>query len=104
MVPFYLSISLIVNCPGEVHDQVASLLRGLRGVLEARDARTLRPDPMKQMPSGRMVDHMTLETSQSPPSEKPIRDHALQQTSRQRVQQLLEELQKEIARLPVETP
>ena len=45
MVPFYLSISLIVRCPKDVHDQVANLLRGLRELLEARDARTVRPDP-----------------------------------------------------------
>ena len=48
MVPFYLSISLIVRCPKEVHDQVGNLLRGLRVVMDARDARMVRPDPTKQ--------------------------------------------------------
>jgi hypothetical protein len=45
---------------------------------------------------------MTLEPSQSPPPANPIRDHPLQPPSRQRVQRLLEELQKEIAKLPAE--
>jgi RNA polymerase sigma factor (sigma-70 family) len=104
MVPFYLSISLIVKCPEEVHDQVANLLRGLRGVLEVRDARTVQPDPGKVPPAVRNVDRMTLDPSPSPPAANPIRDHPLQPPSRQRVQQLLDELQKEIARLPVENP
>ena len=30
IVPFYLSVSLIIRCPDEVHDDVANLLRGLR--------------------------------------------------------------------------
>jgi RNA polymerase sigma factor (sigma-70 family) len=99
MVPFYLSVSLIVRCPKETHDQVANLLRGLRGVMEARDARMVGSE-RKGAPDRRMVDRMTLDASQSPSPANPIRDHALQPPSRQRVQQLLDELQKEIARFP----
>ncbi len=37
ITPFYLSISLIVRCTPEVHDDVANLLRGLRRLQDARE-------------------------------------------------------------------
>jgi len=111
MVPFYLSISLIVRCPREVHDQVASLLRGLRDLLTARDATTARPDP-SEVPGA--VVNPSIKPSRpaetSPPT-APIREiqsaprspanpPSLDQPApRQRVQQLLDELQKEILKL-----
>ncbi len=37
ITPFYLSISLIVRCTPEVHEEVANLLRGLRRLQDARE-------------------------------------------------------------------
>jgi hypothetical protein len=74
MVPFQLSISLIIKGTPEVHDQVGNTLRRLRVLLQARDERT-RPSP-----------------AEPPKSPQP--------GSRQRVQHLLEELQREVAKLP----
>jgi RNA polymerase sigma factor (sigma-70 family) len=116
MVPFYLSISLIIRCPKEVHDQVGKLLRGLRVVMDARDARTVRPDPRTVPGASLTPESAALPPGESPAPAAPVRD--LQPTppshqnrsssgqipSRHRVQQLLDELQKEIAKLPAEKP
>jgi RNA polymerase sigma factor (sigma-70 family) len=104
MVPFYLSISLIIRSPKDVHDQVANLLRGLRVLLDARDNRTAKreamdhpntPQPLSSGPS----------LAPSPPSNASLPPPARGVTpansgSRQRAQQLLDELQKEIQKLP----
>ncbi len=37
ITPFFLSVSLIIRCTPEVHEEVANLLRGLRRLQEARD-------------------------------------------------------------------
>jgi RNA polymerase sigma factor (sigma-70 family) len=37
ITPFFLSVSLIVNCKLEVHDDLATLLRGLRDLMYSRD-------------------------------------------------------------------
>ena len=37
VTPFYLSLSLIVRCTPEVHEEVADLLRGLRRLQDARE-------------------------------------------------------------------
>jgi RNA polymerase sigma factor (sigma-70 family) len=74
MVPFQPSIGLIIKGTPEVHDQVGNTLRRLRVLLQARDERT-RPSP-----------------AEPPKSPQP--------GSRQRVQQLLEELQREVAKFP----
>ena len=52
--PFMLSISLIIRCSPEVHDQVANTLRGLRVLLQARDERTL-PSPAEPPKSPQAV-------------------------------------------------
>jgi Sigma-70, region 4 len=111
MVPFYPSIGLIVRCPQEAHDQVAKLLRGLRGVLEARDARTARPDP-SEVPGADanppIKPSRPAETSPPAAPHREIQSAPLsldnqpsldQPGPRQRVQQLLDELQKEIKKL-----
>ena len=101
MVPFYLSISLIVRCPEEVHDQVANLLRLLRVLIHARDNRAVQE---------KTADHreaFQLKSSPTPPRgnlELPVSKaqptNAVLPASRPRVQELLEELQKEIAKFP----
>jgi RNA polymerase sigma factor (sigma-70 family) len=101
MVPFYLSISLIVRCPEEVHDQVANLLRLLRVLIHARDNRAVQE---------KTADHreaFQLKSSPAPPRgnlELPVPKaraaNAVPPASRPRVQELLEELQKEIAKFP----
>ena len=37
ITPFFLSVSLIVNCKLEVHDDLATLFRGLRALIYSRD-------------------------------------------------------------------
>jgi RNA polymerase sigma factor (sigma-70 family) len=101
MVPFYLSISLIVRCPEEVHDQVANLLRLLRVLIHARDNRAVQE---------KTADHreaFQLKSSPTPPpgdlelrGPKARAANAVPPASRPRVQELLEELQKEIAKFP----
>jgi RNA polymerase sigma factor (sigma-70 family) len=101
MVPFYLSISLIVRCPDEVHDQVANLLRLLRVLIDARDNRAVQE---------KTADHreaFQLKSSPTPPpgdlelrGPKARPANAVPPASRPRVQELLEELQKEIEKLP----
>jgi RNA polymerase sigma factor (sigma-70 family) len=115
MVPFFLSISLIIRCPQDVHAQVANLLRGLRGVLEARDARMVRPDPIILPGTYANPASAALPAGQSRPPAATVRDlqtttlsppaHSspAQPPSKHRVQQLLDELQKEIARFPSPT-
>jgi RNA polymerase sigma factor (sigma-70 family) len=111
MVPFYLSISLIVRCPQEAHDQVGSLLRGLRDVLTARDAITARPDPSevpKAYVNPAIKPSRPAETSPPAAPHREIQSAPLsldnqpsldQPGPTQRVQKLLDELQKEIKKL-----
>jgi hypothetical protein len=116
MVPFQLSISLIIKGTPEVHDQVGNTLRRLRVLLQARDERT-HPSPAEPPKSPQAANSEpaspTGRTS-SPPIPAPA-DPTMppptapqvvppQPGSRQRVQELLDELQREVAKLPpVET-
>jgi len=43
ITPFFLSVSLIVRCTAEIHEQVANLLKGLRDVVYARSQRYQLP-------------------------------------------------------------
>ncbi|MFI5456316.1 MAG: RNA polymerase sigma factor [Isosphaerales bacterium] len=89
ITPFFLSISLIIQCTPEAHKEIASLLRRLRNVIESRDrqgANTARP-------------------AAPPAPPKPSRSDAPQPAgpagseSRPRVRQLLDELRQEIDKL-----
>jgi RNA polymerase sigma factor (sigma-70 family) len=101
MVPFYLSISLIVRCPEEVHDQVANLLRLLRVLIDARDNRAVQEKTAEHREAFQLKSSPT-----SPPGDLELRGpkarpaNAVPPASRPRVQELLEELQKEIEKLP----
>ena len=83
IVPFYLSFSLIVRCPEEVHDQVANTMRLLRMLLEIRD---------RQKPP----NAPDANAAQQPAAARPAPG------TRQRLQRLLDELQQEVAKLPSE--
>ena len=48
IIPFPLSISLIVKCSPEVHKQVATTLRGLRQLLMATDNQAVQQQPPEQ--------------------------------------------------------
>jgi hypothetical protein len=112
MVPFQRSVSLIIRCPREVHDQVANTLRGLRVVLHARDERTL-PSPAEPPKSPQAVNaEPAPETRRTalPPIPAPA-DSTLpaplapqniptQPEWRQRIRQLLDEFTKEVEKLP----
>ena len=37
ITPFYLSVSLIIDCTGEVHDDLATFFRGLRDLINSRN-------------------------------------------------------------------
>jgi RNA polymerase sigma factor (sigma-70 family) len=103
IVPFFLSLSVIVRCTPEVHDQVANLLRGLRELVDAREGRTQETE--KQKPSERPNSSQPatgLAAVMDPPAPTAI---PVVSGSRQRVQQLLDELTKEVAKLtPVDNP
>jgi RNA polymerase sigma factor (sigma-70 family) len=112
MVPFHLSISLIIRGTSEVHDQVANTLRGLRVLLEARDERTL-PSPAEPSKSPQVVNaepaSPTRRTALPPipapadptlPAPLAPQNIPTQPEWRQRVRQLLDELQKEVEKLP----
>ena len=95
IIPFHLSISLIVKCSPEVHNQFAITLRGLRELLMATDNGTVQQQPPEQpktspIPSG----DPTLQAPKAPLANPAV------PAPRQRVQQLLDELQKEIEKLP----
>jgi RNA polymerase sigma factor (sigma-70 family) len=112
MVPFMLSISLIIGCSPDVHEQVGNTLRLLRVLLDARDERTL-PSP-GEPPKSPQVFYGDPATPIRRPSLPPIPapdDPTLpaplvpqnvppRPGSWQRVQQLLDELQKEVQKLP----
>jgi RNA polymerase sigma factor (sigma-70 family) len=95
IVPFYLSISLVVRCKTEVHDQIACLLHGLRDLLAARDLRKNPPPDAGPSESQRKAAE-----NSATPSGKPREADQAGPTSRQRVQQLLDQLQQEIQKLP----
>jgi RNA polymerase sigma factor (sigma-70 family) len=85
IVPFFLSLSLIMKCTPEAHDQVANLLRQLRELLEAREGRSA--------PNGILMAPPTLPATN------------VASGSSQKVRQLLDELAKEIAKLtPGDSP
>jgi hypothetical protein len=103
IVPFYLSISLIIKCTPEAHDQVASLLRGLRVLLGTADEGPVRQVPIEPQKSAKPVSidlALPSRPTSAPPSaqQSPRTQSAPKQT--QRVQQLLDELQREIKKLP----
>ena len=112
IVPFYLSISLIIRCPEDIHDQVANLLRGLRVLLEARDAGIVRPSPGEfpriranpssepTVPAASAPPPAHFRDSQSVPLPPHHQSASAHGPSRQRIQQLFDELQKEIQKLP----
>ena len=113
MVPFMLSISLIIRCPAEVHDQVGNTLRLLRALLQARDERT-QPPPVEPTKSPQAVNsepasptgRFSLPSPIPAPADPTLPRAAARQVvppppaTRQRVQQLLDELQKEVEKLP----
>jgi hypothetical protein len=111
IVPFYLSISLIVRCPENVHAQVANLLRGLRVLVHARDAGIVWPSPseLPRVPASASSEATVPASAAPPPSHfrdtrsAPVGPHdqspSAQRPSRQRAQQLLDELQNEIQKL-----
>jgi hypothetical protein len=96
IVPFYLSISLIVRSTPDVHMQVGTTLRALRQLLSARDNRTAehhQADKPKFSPTPPPGDPKL-------PAPKALPANSVVPASRPRVQELLEELQKEIEKLP----
>ncbi len=38
IIPFYLSVSLIIECPDDVHEDLANFFRNLRALINSRDA------------------------------------------------------------------
>jgi hypothetical protein len=103
IVPFYLSISLIIKCTPEGHDQVASLLRGLRELLEPTEQGPVRPVPNEPhkspQPASTDLAFPTRPTAAPPSAEQSPRSQSAPRQT-QRVQQILDELQREIKKLP----
>lgn len=89
ITPFYLSISLIVRHTGEVHDEVAQLLRGLRDVLAARD-RAAGLDGGREAPGITSAG----DPKAVPPGPGPAPDR------KGRIRRLVDELRKEVDDLP----
>ena len=100
ITPFYLSISLIIRCTPDVHEEVADLLRGLRRLQNAREnpgvdleeeGRKLGLTPQAH-PAGPKLSPPQPDDGKAvgPPS----RDN------RARIQQLLDALRQEVERLP----
>jgi RNA polymerase sigma factor (sigma-70 family) len=103
ITPFFLSISLIVNCTPEIHNQVATLLLGLRELLNARDNRTV--DDVANRLTDRLKPPQL--SPRDPKLVSPAKQPAASKTSdsMQHVQQLLDELNKEFKKLtPLENP
>ena len=99
ITPFYLSMSLIIECTPEVHDQVANFLRQLRDLVFARERQITARDTTES--SGRVHPNSTDQGPLPAPDRPSIPQSA---GSRQRVQELLNELQREVAKLsPVES-
>jgi hypothetical protein len=95
IVPFFLSISLIVKCSPEVHKQVATTLRGLRQFLMATDNQASQ----QQLPGQPKTSPTPSGDPKLTAPKAPLANPAVP-APRQRVQELLEELQKEIEKLP----
>jgi RNA polymerase sigma factor (sigma-70 family) len=103
IVPFFLSISLIIKCTPEAHDQVASLLRGLRVLFGTAQEGPVQPVPNEKHKSPQPVStdlaFPTRPAAATPPAQQSLRTPFAQKQT-QRVQQLLDELQREIKKLP----
>jgi hypothetical protein len=103
IVPFFLSISLIIKCTPEAHDQVASLLGGLRVLFGTADDGPVRLVPSVPQKSAQPVStdlaFPARPTAAPPSAEQSPRTPSAPKQS-QRVQQLLDELQREIKKLP----
>jgi len=92
ITPFFLSISLIIECTSEAHEEIANLLRGLRNLVWSRDrqqAKIARPAEQPGPPN-----------PSSSISPKPASSAG--SGSRPRVRQLLDELRQEIEKLEPE--
>ena len=96
MVPFFLSISLIVECDVGTHAQVANLLRGLRDFVNTRENNGRsqvmeRRDPIvTQIGSGPVAS----------PSRPANGAAAAGREASTKIERLLDELRTEIAKLP----
>jgi hypothetical protein len=112
ITPFFLTISLIVECKPEIHDRVADLLKNLRVFLDARDNRVAQQRTTIQ-PDARQLSSTSLPLPPPPtqsfptalPLPAPPAPRAMPADSRptHRVHELLGELKKEIEKLtPVE--
>jgi RNA polymerase sigma factor (sigma-70 family) len=102
IVPFFLSLSLIIRCTPEVQEQVANLLRGLRDVVDAREGRTEneKQEPTERPKNPQPQPPTSAQTSKEvmpPASPKAVPGGS---ESRQRIQKLIDELTKELANLP----
>ena len=101
ITPFFLSLSLIVRAEDETHEKVANLLRGLREFNFARE------NPGKAMPpeeEERLAVRPGKESVGTPPRAKilpqPPSTSLKNSNLRTKIDQLLQELRREIAKLP----
>jgi RNA polymerase sigma factor (sigma-70 family) len=108
IIPFFLSISLVVRCTAETHTRVAHLLRGMRDVVNARDANAQRPVPplppiaTRPSPARKVVPSMALDSAApaaKPDAAQEVGSPVASEPSA-RIERLLDELRTEIAKLP----
>jgi len=110
ITPFSLSLSLIVRTQAETHEKVATLLRGLRGLDYVRD------NPGKRLEDLEEEEERIAGPTEPEPNPKPAIKHDPQVSptvakvsagpkttgSRARIDRLLNELRKEITKLPAD--
>jgi hypothetical protein len=89
ITPYFLSISLIIRCTAETHEQVGNLLRGLRNVIYARDHYGIEE---------RATDSKAAAAAAAPASRAEAVPSPTE--SKARIEQLVNELRKEVEKLP----
>ena len=88
MVPFFLTISIVIKCPKEAHDEIASLLRNLR--------RLKSPYDYAQHAAGERRITITLPDSARANPPFPPRSST---DRRKKINELMKSLQEEIQKL-----
>ncbi len=79
ITPFLLSVSLIIEATPETHDQVANLLRGVRGLVDSRDRQAVaEPGRLEPSPSTLEPVEPSLRGSEEPTVLEPVEPSAVE--------------------------
>ena len=97
ITPFYLSYSLIIRCTPETHDEIAGLMRRLRKLVFAEGEEEAKIDPAA-VPTKVTQPPVPGDAPLPPPFAQPAAPSG--SGTKARVQKLLNELTKEIDKLP----